>query len=130
MNGMGRAVEDEDHRHGLFTYYLLRALSGESDVNRDGEVTLGEAVAYVRQKVLWASKTQYGQEQRPAVFPSLKTTDPVSGLALAKLAAVRALNNPNSPGERAQKGVEDTVLHPFYVLRRLNYSSPLQKLRS
>ncbi|HEU4502066.1 MAG TPA: caspase family protein, partial [Nitrospira sp.] len=66
MNGTGKAVEDEGHRHGLFTYYLLRALRGESDVNRDGEVTLGEAIAYVGQKVSWASRTQYGQEQRPA----------------------------------------------------------------
>ena len=94
MNGIGKAVEDEGHRHGLFTYYLLRALRGESDVNRDGEVTLGEAIAYVGQKVSWASKTHYGQEQRPAVFPSLKTTDPISGLALAKLVAIKAAEKP------------------------------------
>jgi len=93
-NGVGRVVEDEDHRHGLFTYYLLRALRGESDVNRDGEVTLGEAAAYLNQKVLWASKTQYGQEQRPAVVPPLKATDPASAIALAKLASVRASENP------------------------------------
>ncbi len=94
MNGVGKAVEDEGHRHGLFTYYLLRALRGESDVNRDGEVTLGEAIAYVGQKVSWASKTHYGQEQRPAVFPSLKATDPVSALALTKLAAIKAAEQP------------------------------------
>lgn len=93
-NGVGRVVEDEGHRHGLFTYYLLRALRGESDVNRDGEVTLGEAVAYLNQKVIWASRTQYGQEQRPAVVPPLKSTDPLSGLALTKLAAVRASDHP------------------------------------
>ena len=94
MNGVGKAVEDEGHRHGLFTYYLLRALRGESDVNRDGEVTLGETIAYVGQKVSWASRTQYGQEQRPAVFPSLKTTDPVSALPLAKLVAIKAAEQP------------------------------------
>ncbi|HKT36170.1 MAG TPA: caspase family protein [Nitrospira sp.] len=93
-NGVGRVVEDENHRHGLFTYYLLRALRGESDVNRDGEVTLGEAIAYLNQKVLWASKTQHGQEQRPAVVPPLRPTDPASGLALTKLAAVRASEHP------------------------------------
>jgi hypothetical protein len=92
--GMGRVIEDDEHRHGLFTYYLLRALRGESDVNRDGEVTLGEAVAYLNQKVMWASKTQYGQEQRPAVIPSLKATDPASALGLAKLGSVRASENP------------------------------------
>jgi hypothetical protein len=94
MHGVGKAVEDEGHRRGLFTYYLLRALRGESDVNRDGEVTLGEAIAYVGQKVSWASKTHYGQEQRPAVFPSLKTTDPVSALPLAKLVTIKAAEQP------------------------------------
>jgi hypothetical protein len=89
-NAVGRVIEDDDHRHGLFTYYLLRALRGESDVNRDGEVTLGEAISYLSQKVSWASKTQYGQEQRPAVVPPLKATDPLSGLTLTKLAAARA----------------------------------------
>jgi len=93
-NGMGKVVEDDDHRHGLFTYYLLRALRGESDINRDGEVTLGEAIAYLNQKVLWASKTRYGQEQRPAVLPPLKATDPASSLALTKLATTRAMEIP------------------------------------
>ena len=91
-NGLGKVVEDENHRHGLFTYYLLRALRGESDLNRDGEVTLGEAIAYLNQKVLWASKARYGQEQRPAVLPPL--TDAASGLALTKLAAIRAMEIP------------------------------------
>jgi hypothetical protein len=89
-NGIGKVVEDEEHRHGLFTYYLLRALRGESDVNRDGEVTLGETIAYLNQKVSWASRTHYGQEQRPAVYPPLKSTDPASALALTKLAAIKA----------------------------------------
>jgi hypothetical protein len=93
-NGMGKLVEDENLRHGLFTYYLLRALRGESDLNRDGEVTLGEAIAYLNQKVLWASKTRYGQEQSPTVLPPLKATDAASGLALTKLAAIRAMETP------------------------------------
>jgi uncharacterized caspase-like protein len=93
-NGVGKVIEDEDHRHGLFTYYLLRALRGESDANHDGEVTLAEVVAYLNQKVVWASKTQYGQEQRPVVLPSLKATDPLSGLALTKLAVIRASDTP------------------------------------
>lgn len=93
-NGVGKVLEDEDRRHGLFTYYLLRAMRGESDVNRDGEVTLGEIIAYLNQKVVWASKTQFGQEQRPAVVPPLKATDPITGLALTKLAVLRASDSP------------------------------------
>ncbi len=67
-SGIGQGLEDDRHRHGLFTYYLLRALRGEADTNRDGNVTLGETVTYLSQKVRWASKTFMNQEQRPSWF--------------------------------------------------------------
>lgn len=92
--GIGRVIEDEKHRHGLFTYYLLRALRGESDTNRDGEVTLGETVAYLAQKVLWASKSLHGQEQRPLVLPPIRNTDQAAGLPLSKLAVLQAAEAP------------------------------------
>ena len=88
-SGIGRGLEDDEHRHGLFTYYLLRALRGEADTNRDGDVTLGETVAYLSQKVLWASKTRMNQEQRPMVVPPLRPTDPSTALILTKLVAIR-----------------------------------------
>ncbi|HJT22872.1 MAG TPA: caspase family protein [Nitrospira sp.] len=93
-NGFGRPIEDEKHRHGLFTYYLLRALRGEADTNRDGEVTLGEAVSYLSQKVVWASKTQYGLEQRPLILPPLKSGDQSAALVLTKLATISASTVP------------------------------------
>ena len=70
-SGIGRGLEDDQHRHGLFTYYLLRALRGEADTNRDGDVTLGETVTYLSQKVRWASKTHMNQEQRPFAVPAI-----------------------------------------------------------
>ncbi|MEK7236393.1 MAG: caspase family protein [Nitrospirota bacterium] len=88
-SGIGRGLEDDQHRHGLFTYYLLRALRGEADTNRDGDVTLGETVTYLSQKVLWASKTHMNQEQRPLIAPTLRPTDPSTALILTKLAAIR-----------------------------------------
>ncbi|BCA54397.1 conserved exported protein of unknown function [Nitrospira sp. KM1] len=94
INGLGRALEDEKHRHGLFTYYLLRALRGDSDTNRDAEVTLGETIAYVSQKVLWASKTQYSQEQRPITTPPMKPTDTAGALILSRLAAIKSVETP------------------------------------
>ncbi len=90
-SGVGRGLEDETHRHSLFTYYWLRAMRGEADTNRDGEVTLGEAVNYVTQKVLWASKTQQNHEQRPIVLPALKPNDPLAAFTLTKLAAVQGI---------------------------------------
>jgi len=89
-SGIGLGLEDNQHRHGLFTYYLLRALRGEADTNRDGDVTLGETVTYLSQKVRWASKTYMNQDQRPFTVPAISPTDPPSALVLTKLAAVQS----------------------------------------
>jgi len=88
-SGIGRGLEDDQHRHGLFTYYLLRALRGEADTNQDGDVTLGETVTYLSQKVRWASKTHMNQEQRPFAVPAIRPTDPSAALILTKLAAIQ-----------------------------------------
>lgn len=90
-SGIGRGLEDDQHRHGLFTYYLLRALRGEADTNRDGDVTLGETVTYLSQKVFWASKTHMNQEQRPFAVPAIRPTDPSAALVLTKLAAIQGI---------------------------------------
>jgi Caspase domain len=88
LSGIGQGLEDDQHRHGLFTYYLLRALRGEADTNRDGDVTLGETAAYISQKVRWASKTYMNQEQRPFTAPAISLIDPSAALILTKVAAV------------------------------------------
>jgi len=88
-SGIGQGLEDDQHRHGLFTYYLLRAMRGEADTNRDGNVTLGEAVSYLSQKVRWASKTYMNQEQRPFAVPAISPTDPSAALILTKVAAIQ-----------------------------------------
>ena len=87
-SGIGQGLEDDRHRHGLFTYYLLRALRGEADTNRDGDVTLGETVTYLSQKVRWASKTYMNQEQRPFAIPAIGPTDPSASMILTKVAAI------------------------------------------
>ncbi len=89
LSGIGQGLEDDQHRHGLFTYYLLRALRGEADTNRDGDVTLGETVAYLSQKVRWASKTYRNQEQRPFAVPAISPIDPSAALILTKVAAIQ-----------------------------------------
>lgn len=89
-SGIGHGLEDDQHQHGLFTYYLLRALRGEADTNRDGDVTLGETVTYLTQKVRWASKTHLHQEQRPFSAPAILPTDPSAALILTRLAAIDA----------------------------------------
>lgn len=92
--GLGSALEDEQHRHGLFTYFLLRGIRGEADTNRDGEVTLAETASYLSQKVSWASRSRFGREQRPLVSPPLKPGDPTGSLVLTRPASVRATESP------------------------------------
>jgi hypothetical protein len=55
---------------------------------------LAEVVSYLSQKVLWASKSEYGQEQRPLVLPPIKGTDPAGALVLTKLAAIKSSELP------------------------------------
>ncbi|MFQ5560057.1 MAG: caspase family protein [Nitrospinota bacterium] len=46
-----RSIEDDTLKHGLFTYYLLEALRGAADTDRDGLVTVDEAYRYTSIKV-------------------------------------------------------------------------------
>jgi hypothetical protein len=92
--GFSKGLEDDSHRHGLFTYYLLRGLRGDADTNRDGAVTLGEVAGYVRQKVAWAAKSQFNAEQRPQILPILKPGDNAASLVLSKLASLAGAETP------------------------------------
>ncbi|OQW36639.1 MAG: hypothetical protein A4E19_15035 [Nitrospira sp. SG-bin1] len=89
-----KGLEDDQHRHGLFTYYLLKGLRGEADTNRNGTVTFGELAGYVRQKVAWAAKTQFNQEQRPLLLPPLKPDDPAASLVLTALPSLTSSEAP------------------------------------
>jgi hypothetical protein len=40
-----------DLQHGLFSYYLMRAMEGDADTNRDGRITLGEIQTYLAENV-------------------------------------------------------------------------------
>jgi hypothetical protein len=88
-SGIGKGLEDHQHRHGLFTYYLLGALRSEADTNRKGDVTLGETVMYLSQKVRWASKIYMNQEHRPLVAPAISPTDPSAALIITKPPAIQ-----------------------------------------
>lgn len=94
VEGLAAGIEDDSHRHGLFTYYLLRGLRGEADTNRDGKVTLGEMSGFVRQKVAWASKSQFGTTQRPQIIPLLKADDKATDLVLTTLPSLAASETP------------------------------------
>jgi len=67
-------------RHGLFTYYLLRALRGEADTNDDQWVSVKEAFSFVKDHVSRVSR-RMGTEQTPMIMPSL---DVLKDLAISR----------------------------------------------
>jgi hypothetical protein len=58
-----------EKEHGLFTYYLLRALKGEADANEDGWSSVKEVYAYVRSHVMRQSRRMQS-EQIPSIVPA------------------------------------------------------------
>jgi hypothetical protein len=54
-------------RHGLFSYWVMRALRGEADADRDARLTIGELQDYVTREVVRGAARQ-DREQRPLVI--------------------------------------------------------------
>lgn len=63
--------------HGVFTYFLLRGLKGEADLNHDGTVTAGELFTYLKQSVPQAT----AGKQNPRAMVGI-----ASGLTVSTLA--------------------------------------------
>jgi hypothetical protein len=40
-----------DLKHGIFSYYLMRGMEGDADVNQDGKITAGEMHQYLTEQV-------------------------------------------------------------------------------
>jgi len=68
-----RAVQEAHYfdlgQHGLFTYQLLRGLSGAADVDKDGTILAGELCTYTKGQVLKMAREQFGNEQEPLCVP-------------------------------------------------------------
>jgi uncharacterized caspase-like protein len=61
------SIEDDQLQHGVFTHFLLEALGGPADLNRDGEVTALEAYQYLSARVREYTARTHGFEQRPVL---------------------------------------------------------------
>lgn len=62
-----------DKQHGLFTYFLLKGLQGEADLNSDNAVTFEELKAYVEDSnngVPYKARELYSREQTPRIIGS------------------------------------------------------------
>ena len=60
-------------KHSLFTYYVLRALRGEADADKNRKVTLSELKKYLSEHVTYMARRKYGREQTPIVRGDLKS---------------------------------------------------------
>ena len=56
-----------DKKHSLFTYYFLKGLQGEADVNKDRVITTGEIEAYLKENVSYWALRLNGVAQNPVV---------------------------------------------------------------
>ena len=53
--------EDDQLKHGIFTYYLISGLKGKADSDQEGIITIDEIFGYIAKEVPQAS----GQDQHP-----------------------------------------------------------------
>jgi len=62
-----------DYTHGIFTYYILKALSGgkEVDKNRDKKVTVKELYSYVYDKTKKKAYKTFEVNQKPEICPAV-----------------------------------------------------------
>ncbi len=58
----------DDKGHGLLTYFFLKGLQGEADLNKDGTVNVAELFEYVKPRVQKIARKQYNNEQTPQLL--------------------------------------------------------------
>lgn len=82
-----RSWEDDDLKHGVFTYYLLKGLSGAADQppygNNDNIVRVGELYKYLVAVVSDYTRKKFA-EQMPLILPESDLQAPLSLMAYQK----------------------------------------------
>jgi uncharacterized caspase-like protein len=71
------SIELPELGHGIFSYYLVNALKGAGDLNRDGIVSLQEVYEYVEQQVTAKSRA-VGGNQHPVMKGELEGVLPLA----------------------------------------------------
>jgi hypothetical protein len=84
-SGHEQAHPYEEGRHGLFTYFLLKGLSGAADRDQNGIVALGEVCGYVRAHVAVAATDKYQQPQHSMCIPLSTPASKTAALPLSRL---------------------------------------------
>ena len=84
-SGHEQAHPYEEGRHSLFTYFLLKGLSGAADRDQDGSVGVGELCGYAREHVAMAATEHYQQTQHPICVPPVTFNSKSTGVPLSRL---------------------------------------------
>lgn len=58
----------EEKGHGLFTYFMLKGIKGEGDINGDGKIEIGELFDYIKPQVERIARKTYNNEQSPQLI--------------------------------------------------------------
>ena len=56
----------KEAKHGIFSYYLMKGLEGNADINKDKKITNGELLAYMDENVS-KKASELGREQNPSL---------------------------------------------------------------
>ncbi|MEZ4919187.1 MAG: caspase family protein [Saprospiraceae bacterium] len=94
--------------HGLFTYYLIKGLLGEADVNKDYSVTLLELERYLGKEV---PEEALPDSQIPVVLASNKSSE-IAKVDESVLDAIR--DKLKEPAEQANEAVNDSLIWKRY----------------
>ncbi len=65
------SIESDDLKHGLFSYYIIEALSGKADSNSDGKIEAGELWTFLKERIP-AHARDMGLEQVPRLSSSFE----------------------------------------------------------
>ena len=60
----------QEKGHGLLTYFFLKGLQGDGDLNKDGVIDMAELYEYVKPNVQRIARKQYNNEQTPQLLAS------------------------------------------------------------
>jgi hypothetical protein len=74
----------KEQGHGLLTYFFLKGLQGEGDVNKDGSIEMVELLDYVKPNVQRVARKQYNNEQTPQLLASPETLKKGGGRLLER----------------------------------------------
>lgn len=56
----------KEAKHGIFSYYLMKGLEGNADINKDKKITNGELLAYMDENVSQKA-SELGRQQNPSL---------------------------------------------------------------